>query len=130
MIREIENWSGRPVDGCDRKKRRTINECVWCTPRAQSRGPERRAELARRPRAPPTGSQIGRSAVPAHRHRRRSHRARTSLPPAAAVLINYYSTELDFNALLLWCSFVTVNRGLRVSPRRRATPRKKNNIVL
>lgn len=42
---------------------------------------------------------------------RRAATARGGGGSTAPVLINYYSTELDFNALLLWCSFVTVNRG-------------------
>lgn len=74
----------------------------------------------------PIGAQIGRRPAPAHWHPSTVAGADVvALWPAAAVLINYYSTELDFNALLLWCSFVTVNRGLRVSPRRRATPSKR-----
>lgn len=75
----------------------------------------------------PPGRTLDGDPDPPIRYLRRRSSVHSSDRPTGrpAVLINYYSTELDFNALLLWCSFVTVNRGLRVSPRGRATPRAK-----
>lgn len=115
-------WCARLQCGRDRKVSAGRTIAMWAKKTTNDkwiRTPRDARPTVAAAAVPPTGPRLdGRVCPPIA--------AARALRSAAAVLINYYSTELDFNALLLWCSFVTVNRGLRVSPRRRpATPRKR-----